>query len=162
MGDTPQLHDIHLPGSASFWPPALGWWLLLAILFFLTIWLFLKNQKRKKIQQKKKLVLKKLDVLIDNIKKNATNESVAEVNTLLRQLALNTYPRADIASLTGVDWLKFLDVSGNTKEFTRGAGRVLIEAPYQANDLRNFNQDEFLSLIKKWVTKSAKKWGGVS
>jgi len=151
-----------LPGNASFWPPASGWWLLLAIIFFLSIWLFLIVQKRNRIRQKKKIVLNRLDALISKIKKNPSNETLAEINTLLRQLAINTHSRADIASLTGIDWLEFLDKSGKTREFTRGAGRILIEAPYQAGNLSNLNLEEFIPLIRKWVSKSAKKWGGVS
>ena len=81
-------------------------------------------------------------------------------NILLRRLALAYYPNASVASLTGGDWLKFLDESGNTLNFTRGAGRILIEAPYRSGKLENYNGDEFIPLIRKWVIKTSRKVGG--
>lgn len=162
MGDVPQLHDIHLPGPASFWPPALGWWLLLALLFFFLIWLLLTLRKRNRMKKRKAIVIKKLRALEAKLQESPSNEVLSELNTLLRQLAINTFPRENIASLTGADWLRFLDESGKTNGFTKGAGRILIEAPYQADNLHNFNLDEFIPLIRRWVKKIMKKWGGVT
>ena len=44
-----QLRDIHLPQSGGFWPPAPGWWLLIAIAIALGILAFvLIRRKRRK------------------------------------------------------------------------------------------------------------------
>lgn len=155
MENLPQLQDIHLPASPSLWPLAYGWWFLLSILIFLLAWLFLTLYRKAKLKKRQKQMLSKFKSLEEKLKKNPSNKTIAEINTLLRQLAINTYPREKIASLTGSDWLHFLDQSGKTTNFSKGAGRVLIEAPYQPDTttglLENFNQDEFLPLIKKWI-----------
>jgi len=91
--------------------------------------------------------------------KNANKEAIAETNVLLRRLALAYYPDKAVASLTGIDWLKFLDESGNTQDFSRGAGRILIEAPYRSGNLENYNGEEFIVLIRQWVTETSKKVG---
>ena len=156
-----QLKDIHLPGSPDFWPPAMVWWLLLSLVFFVLFWVFAKLKKRKRLRKRRRALLKTLGGLEERLRKDANNETLAEVNTLLRQLAVNYYPRSEIASLTGANWLHFLDQSGDTHGFSRGAGRVLIEAPYQSGKVQNFNIDEFIPLVRHWVKKTANS-GGVS
>ncbi len=161
-----QLQDIHLPESASIWPLAIGWWILLFLILFASSWLIIKAIKRAKQRKHRRMILSKFEVLETKLKTNPSNATIAEINTLLRQLAITYYPRIEIASLTGSDWLQFLDKSGDTHEFSRGAGRILIEAPYQLekqldkqtnkqseHKIENLNINEFTPLIKNWVKK---------
>ncbi len=162
----PALKDIHLAANPSFWPPALGWWILLAatlmILSGLFVWLKSSLDKKKLRDKQRKNLLDKLSSLETQLVKNPSNKAIAEINTLLRQYAVNYYSRSKIASLTGADWLKFLDQSGSTKGFTTGAGQILIEAPYQKSVPINFNQDEFIALIRKWVNQLVHKQSPIS
>ena len=161
----PQLHDIHLPDNPGIWPLAVGWWILLALLLLIALWVFLKRRKQLKLKKQRDVIFAKLDRLEKHLKEKPSNHVIAEINTLLRQLAVNYYPRARIASLTGAQWLQFLDQSGKTQDFTKGAGRILIDAPYQPDDssgnLNNFNKDEFIPLIRRWVKKVVQT-GGVN
>ena len=50
---------------------------------------------------------------------------------LVRRTALAVFPRETIAPLTGTAWLAFLDRSYGGDEFSQGAGRWLVSAPYQ-------------------------------
>ena len=152
-----QLRDIHLPGAPDFWPPALGWWLLFSIIFFVSFWALLKTKKYKQSKKQHQVLFNRVTELEDQLRKDLSNETLAEFNILLRQLAVTYYPRAEIASLTGGDWLHFLDQSGKTDEFSRGAGRILIDAPYQSGQLQNLNIDEFIPLIRGWVSKVTKE-----
>ncbi|MEX2365260.1 MAG: DUF4381 family protein [Pseudohongiellaceae bacterium] len=48
-----ELADIHLPAAVSFWPPAIGWWILLALLLtggFLLLRQWLKYAMTRKKQ----------------------------------------------------------------------------------------------------------------
>jgi hypothetical protein len=155
--DSLQLHDIHLPDSANIWPIAFGWWVLL-LLLLIAIGLLIRFYKKHLKQQRKKFtVLKQLKKLENQLRNNPDNETLAKVNILLRQLAITHYPRSDIASLTGSSWLHFLDRSGKTHDFSKGAGRILIEAPYRAGKLQNLNLEEFIPMIRKWVSRVVKK-----
>lgn len=152
--ETLQLQDIHLPESASFWPLALGWWLLLAIVVAVVTWLIVKTLKRAKQRKYRAKIFAKFDSLEKKFKANPSNAVIAEINTLLRQIAVTYYPRSKIASLTGGDWLQFLDKSGDTQDFSRGAGRILIEAPYRLEkEVENLNIKELIPLVRSWTRK---------
>lgn len=155
--DALQLHDIHLPSSADIWPLAFGWWALLFLALITTVLLIRFYLQRLKRQRKKAVILKQFKTLENQLRKNPNNESLAKVNILLRQLAITHYPRSEIASLTGSNWLHFLDHSGGTHDFSKGAGRILIEAPYRAGELQNLNLVEFIPLIRKWISTVLKK-----
>lgn len=159
--DTLLLRDIHLPGSPDFWPLAIGWWLLLTIVFFISFWLYLKISKQIKIKKQQAIIFKQLKKLEEKLHSGPDNETLSKYNVLLRQLSIANYPRTEVANLTGAEWLAFLDRSGETHEFSRGAGRILVDAPYQSGELQNFNIDEFIPLIRKWISKVHKRWGGV-
>jgi len=166
------LKDIHLEGSPSFWPPAVGWWILLTLLIVATVALFIairsKLRHKAKLRRQREKLLSKLKTYEEKLIKNPTSEAIADINTLLRQLAINYYPRSSTSSLTGLDWLNFLDKSGNTTGFTKGAGRVLIDAPYQSGKPKNLNLDEFNQLVRDWVNhlvdkqKSGKNTSGAN
>ena len=150
--ETLSLQDIHLPAPAGFWPLALGWWVLFALCILIIsglIYKVLQHKKRKKIRT---AIYAQFDALEKKLVNNPSNANVAAINTLLRQLAMQYYPRTKIASLAGNKWLQFLDESGDTQGFSRGAGRILIEAPYRLEkQINNLNTHEFITLIKNWA-----------
>ena len=154
-----KLQDIHLPDSPGFWPLAPGWWVLLMVLLLIGIWLLLKFLQRARQRKKQQQILDEYTRLETKLLEHPDNEAIARINTFLRQLAISQYPRTDIASLTGRKWLRFLDLSGDTQDFSKGAGRILIDAPYQSAKLQNFNCDEFTSLIRQWIKKMQKRGG---
>lgn len=155
-----QLHDIHLPGDPNIWPLAIGWWILMAFALILLIYLLLKVRKHLYIKKHKKMLREEYAILEKKLKESPNKNGIAEANILLRRLALAYYPDTNIASLTGSDWLSFLDTTGKTQDFSRGAGRILIDAPYRAGDLENYNKDEFIPLIHNWVNQTIRKVGG--
>ena len=165
MGDTLnnslKLRDIHLPGDPSFWPLAPGWWLLLILVLLIGAWLVLKLLRRMKQKKHQQQILNEYTQLETKLLNNPNNEAIANINIFLRRLAISKYPRSDIASLTGANWLQFLDESGNTQEFSKGIGRILVDAPYQSGELKNFNSKEFTSsftsLIRAWIKNQNKK-----
>jgi len=152
-----QLRDIHFPGSPDLWPLALGWWLLLTVILFFLFWLAMEARQHIRKKKHNQILFEKFEVLAKKLRKQPDNAVLAEINILLRQLAITHYPRAEIASLTGGDWLHFLDKSGKTQGFSRGAGRILMDAPYRSDNLRNLNTEEFIPLIRGWIKNNLKK-----
>lgn len=146
------LRDIHLPDPVTFWPPALGWWLLVALLLALVIagWLHVKNRHNKIAVREALAELARLETLYRQ--KPDAVQLAAEISTLLRRCCLASYPRDQVAGLVGEEWLFFLDnVHGHT-HFSQGVGKTLVSAPYQPSE--SIDADALITLTRSWL----KRW----
>lgn len=152
-----QLADIHLPQAPAAWPPAWGWWLLLALVLAMGVFLVVKYRRFKARKQRRQQVLHALDTLAQRLHKERNTAAIADLNILLRRLALTHFPRQQVASLTGKKWLEFLDKSANMTEFTQGAGRILADAPYLAEVTESADIDALIKVVRKWVRQMANK-----
>ncbi len=155
--DKLQLRDIHLPASPDIWPPAPGWWILATLLLFLCGWALFNYLRRQRCQREQQAVLANLTPIEKKLLNKPDNKALAELNVLLRQLALMHYPRTRIASLNGKQWLQFLDQAGQTHQFTQGVGQILADAPYRANDVTALTQKQIralIRLVKDWISKT--------
>jgi len=142
------LRDIHLPEAITFWPLAIGWWLL-AVLVPLSVYLSYKLYKR----LTRKTALKALKKHFNHLKINTElneQEKLLALSSLMRRAAVSLYPRVETASLTGQLWLDFLDQSLSTSSFNTDSGRLLIEAAYRsAPDLSELNA--LFVLCEQWI-----------
>lgn len=126
------LRDIHLADPPSWWPLAMGWHIVMGLLLFLLIWIIVRNWWRWQRLLIKRKVISDIDKLKDSYLRNEQQENIlATISILLKRVALVYYKREQIASLYGEKWLRFLDQTGQTHEFTKGYGRCLATAPYQ-------------------------------
>ena len=80
-------------------------------------------------------------------------ELVKSLSTLMRRASISFYPRSTAASLTGNDWLKYLDSRSQRKDFEHGSGRILASAPYlPANSSIDVDPEDLLSLCENWLS----------
>jgi hypothetical protein len=150
MNDLP-LRDIHLPDPVLWWPPAPGWWLLLALTIGagLIIWYWRSSGFARR--QLYRQALAELDRIESRFGQQHSEREVLEsLSVLLRRIAVNRYPRTQVASLTGNRWLQFLDSAIGTAEFSQGSGRTLAEAPYNPS-LRIDNIPDVMDLCRRWL-----------
>lgn len=145
------LRDIHGPPLPDLWPPAPGWWVLLAValvaLGFASWWLY----RRFRAARRRRRILGELQNLKGRIE---GADLVAEVSALLKRVALARYPRTDVASLTGQGWLVFLDRSGGGGRFAAGPGEVLAEGPYAPAPA--FDAEALLALAADWIRRNSR------
>lgn len=147
------LRDIHLPDAVSWWPPAPGWWALLALCLIVvfSVWLFRLIKYRRSVRV---AAFKELQIIsADFTREGDAPQLVKSLSILLRRICLSYFPRSEVAGLTGEKWLKFLDHCldwGNVSErFSLGAGRTLITAPYQAK--ATLEGEQLLTICNLWV-----------
>jgi len=143
------LRDIHLPEAINWWPPAIGWWLLAILIplscFFL-FWLYKRITRKTALKTAKKLLL--------SIKQNNAlddKQKLVELSALLRRVVVSISPRSVAASLTGQEWLIYLDSSVKDNPFTTGAGQVLADAHYRNNFDREQNISELIAICENWL-----------
>lgn len=154
------LRDLHLPDPIYWWPLAPGWWLIAAtiVLIVLLVWLFSYFRKRGALKKQALKTLLQIEVGYQN-GSVSSHESIQTLSVFVRRLMLSRYPRHETASLIGDDWLAQLDtdLAGTTyaEAFSKGEGRVLVEAPYNPNC--SIDIPALVQLIRIWVEHSAKR-----
>lgn len=144
------LKDIHLPAPISWWPLALGWYVLAFILGILLCvvgyrvyrWWQKGRARRYAINALKQLRVKYQAGI-------ATERSLDEVSQLLRRLVLAYFPREHVANLQGEAWLQFLDGCVKRACFMDGAGRLLATGPFQA--LKEQDLSPVFDVTQQWL-----------
>lgn len=133
-----QLADIHLPEPVSFWPPAIGWWILAALALVLLIILFRKFASYRRQQKICQYAIAELDRCYDNFS-NADPEDIDQsklnyanqFNTIVRRVALVHYPLANVASLDGAAWVDFIRQKGDSSLLNEQIAAALSRGRFQ-------------------------------
>jgi len=152
------LKDIHLPEAIGWWPPAIGWWLLavlIPLLIAFLYWTYKRLTRRTAIKTaRNNLAAIRQNSALDNSKK------LHELSMLIRRVAISVNPRTEAASLTGRQWLEFLDKTVKGAPFSEGCGQLLAEAPYRNTPPTDLEISQLISLCEDWLkaqTKQAKR-----
>lgn len=141
----PELRDIHLPNGVPFFPPAYGWWIILAVVIcsILLFKLFTILKRR----SKKIYALK----LLERINSNSIVPAAVEISEILRRICIYKYPQA--AAIYDKEWIEFLNA--HTKQ-TLGdkSASLLINAPYIAANSKEYtihNINDLTEFAKIWI-----------
>ena len=143
------LKDIHLPEAISFWPPAIGWWLVLVLLFLLLVagWVLFKKITRVTTAKQATFLLKE----IKNNSDSTDLEKIQSISIWLRRVAISTSPRHDVASLSGTSWLHYLDSSLDDSSFSEGVGKHIISSQYQKSLPDDVDLTHLFELCERWL-----------
>ncbi|WP_404309594.1 DUF4381 domain-containing protein [Neorhodopirellula lusitana] len=95
-----RLEDIVEPPPVPWWPPALGWYFVFAIVGLWTVWLAVNLWLRWQGNAYRRQGLLEL--------KTVDQGDFAGLSTLLKRVALVAYSRDRVASLVGAEWTQFL------------------------------------------------------
>ncbi len=141
------LHPLRQPDAVGWWPPAPGWWLLgllLAGLLVTLCYLILRHLRRTRYRR---LARRQQQRLFEAFEHNGDLPTfVSSTNALLKSVALQAWPRRDIAALHGHDWLQFLN--------TTAGDSALFEADFADASYRA----DIPSLDAKRLQHSALTW----
>ena len=149
------LRDIHLPGAVGFWPPALGWWLVAALvlagLALAAVHYYRGRHRRVALRS-----LKRVRVALEQGAEPVV--CLQMVSTVLRRFAMTTagservHPADTVPGLIGESWLTYLDSRWQRHEFAKGLGRRLLAAPYgRPNSIERGTALELTALCTAWL-----------
>ncbi|WP_394174929.1 DUF4381 domain-containing protein [Thalassotalea litorea] len=99
MDPLAELKDIHLPDAISIWPLAPGWWIIIAIIIGLIV--YVANRWRQQLRY--------LRVKNQGLKFLSGNDSLSSEQTLntLKWICLHYFERQQVAKLHGETLLRF-------------------------------------------------------
>lgn len=154
------LRDIHLPESVAFWPLAYGWWILVFMIIAmiaLTVFFYLRTRRNRLSA----ITMARHECSRINNEYQEHNDAlrlVKQVSILMRRLSISLFPRTQVASLTGDEWLRFLDEQIPGPVFIAAKGSVLIDAPYREKINRD-DAEELMNNCELWIDAVSKKEG---
>lgn len=144
------IRDIHLPEAISWWPLAIGWWIVIALVLCALMLLYVYITKLNKPTLKRKAKAKIASIEKKFVETQNPVLCVSEISMFFRQVVITDNNEKNVAGLTGQSWLEWLDKSLKEPEFSQGPGQLLINGPYQQNVNKN-DVDQLLKLCHKWV-----------
>jgi hypothetical protein len=96
------LRDIAVPAPVPWWPPAPGWWVVMAALAIAFILIVFRAWRYWRANAYRRAALRELQ-------RATTATGIARI---LKRTALAAHPRTDIAALSGSAWCQWLGKSG--------------------------------------------------
>jgi len=145
-----QLKDIHQPQPVSWWPPAYGWYILVALILIIGFIVGKSIYKYWRKKQRKKYALNSLNQLKQAYMKHHDTQYIAKAAVLLKRTVMTKYTRRQVATLTDENWLLFLDSISKSTEYSNGIGRKLLTLPYQE---KAAPAEELFDLLEKTMNR---------
>jgi len=146
--DLSGLKDIHLPEQPTFFPQAIGWWI---VLFFLLVvflgglfgyYKYYTSPKQYALRLLRQIMMQKIsdiDILID-------------LGKLLKRIALIVFPRSEVASLSGQEWADFLFKTGN-HSFSRKQTELISQAAYLPKQKAiAIHKEKLYTATRDWIS----------
>lgn len=130
-----QLRDVQLPQDPSWWPPAIGWWLLCIAAIVLVVWLI----RRALDTYRRRAPLRRARALLAELHADHTAGALSDQqylhssNEILKRVLVRAYGRNQYAPMAGEAWLKALDELSETTAFTSGPGQALGQSRFSTS-----------------------------
>lgn len=122
-----QLAPARAPAAPSWWPPAVGWWILTGFILALAtasiLWW------RSSAGAHRRRVCRAAIAELNRIRSLAEAERAPEIQRLMRRYAITAYGAAAVANLSGDAWLQFVRAHGGAG-FNETSGNRFLGAAF--------------------------------
>ncbi len=144
-----QLKDVHAPEAISWWPLAIGWWFLAALVIASSILLVLFIRSRRQQNRYRKLALSELNTHFKNWQTQHDDKAyIAATNNILKR-ATRTF-RPEYVSQYSDAWVDSLDAH-TTFTFSQATRYALAHQCYQEHvnaDINTLNTE-----VSEWLKR---------
>lgn len=137
------LEPVPEPVRVTMVPQTSGWVVLGLAVVLLLGWGAVTLLRRYRSNAYRRAAVGELNML------SRDGENPAHIAVLLKRTALAAYPRQQVASLHGDNWLRFLDAHFPGDGFCTGPGRVLATAPWRPVDA----DPALTALTRDWILR---------
>jgi len=151
-----KLHEIIPPEPVRWMPQTIGWYAIFGLVLFVAGWWVYGRLKRFRKNRYRRLAMAELAVIQEELQRPERRaQALSEIPVLLKRTALWSFPRSEVAALSGEQWLAFLDKTMGGKDFTEGEGRLLPELAYapvqRITQLSDEQIGSLLQLVRHWI-----------
>lgn len=135
------LRDIHLPAEPSFWPLAIGWWILLLVAVVVMVWLGYRSWLRWQKSRHLHSLFEQLEAILDPYQSQSDKTPLLqELSLFLRRFEKFDQGQDQAAALSGEQWIKHLNSRHQDQPFTPFASLLtndiyLPKADFEVRDL---------------------------
>ena len=136
------------PEAISWLPRTVGWAWLGAALLLVALryaWRWLHNWYRNRYRLEARARLRQLALAGGN------SDWLPELNKLLKLTALAAFPREQVASLSGTDWVDFLTRHCPVSPFSEEQGRLLADGAYRCVTVEDITRQQLLAASLQWI-----------
>lgn len=104
------LHPLREPEVIGWWPLAPGWWIVIGLIALaLTALAFVLYRKYAANAYRRQATQQLQNIHTQWLADGDSQVYAAEVNALLKSVAIHAFPSRDVASYNGSKWLQFLN-----------------------------------------------------
>ena len=142
------LNPLREPAMISWWPPAPGWWALLLLVLLVVAFIVVALRRHYRRNAYRREALKQLQNLHQDYQSGGdVPRYLAGVNALLKSVALQAYPRSEVASRSGATWLQI--INRDLPEAER-LGAEFNDAVYR-DTTENLDVTRLLPAARHWI-----------
>lgn len=99
-----QLRDVHVPDSVSWWPLAIGWWVIIGLVALIALLLLIRTLIKKHHYRYVRFAV----VELKELQHNHDPRWLAKSQHIMRRLSLCYVDQTKIRSLSQSEWIYFL------------------------------------------------------
>ena len=137
-----KLHDYYQPIQPAWVPQTIGWYVLFVFLALFLLWLLFRAIHRWFANRYRREALRELAT--------ATPD---QFSALLKRTALAVWPREQVASLSGNDWLTFLNEAAKTESFLTMPGSQIEEFALHQNSASLDEEQALRDIAVQWIRR---------
>jgi hypothetical protein len=141
-GPLDKLHDFYQPPPPAWTPQTAGWYVLFAIAGLAILWIAVRSIRRWRANAYRRQALRELALL-----------PCGQFSALLKRTALAAWPREKVSSLSGSEWLQFLDRTTGSDQFSGAPGNRIEEIALREETVPAGDEQALRTMVANWIRR---------